>query len=173
MKFAAQLLIAWTVLSHAAQTYATTWRSEFECFVKIHFTQVAYGKNVSQVMAHIGVEQWRSPSWMGGKAETEWANVQDVPLKLQANAFLGQAVLKGESGKFGPYLKNFAVQYWVNFQDGSSTITPIYPIPVENSQMTNSWEDYEKIRKTLLDEASIQAFWESTSCQQLEKVTMG
>jgi hypothetical protein len=173
MKRFAQLLIALTILSHAAQIQATTWHSEFECFVKLHYTQLAFGKTVSHVMAHIGVEQVKGAAWMGSTPETEWANVQDVQLKSEANAFLGQAVLKGESGKIGPYFKNFVVQYWVNFEDGNSFISPVYPIPVRSSQLTYSWEDYEKARSTILEDVSAQSFWQSTSCQKLEKVSLG
>lgn len=173
MKFVAQLLFALTVLSHGAQIQATTWRSEFECFVKLHYTQVAYGKTVSHVMAHIGVEQLKGAVWTGASSESEWTNVQDIPLKKQGTAFLGQAVLKGETGKVGPYFKDFVVQYWVNFEDGTSTISPVYPIAVQSSQSTYTWEDYEKARSTVVEEASIQPFWESTSCQQIEKISLG
>jgi hypothetical protein len=173
MKFLAQLLLALTVMSQAAQIQATTWRSEFECFVKLHYTQLAYGKTVSQVMAHIGVEQLKGATWMGATAETEWANVQDVRLKREGQAFLGQAVLKGETGKFGPYFKDFVVQYWVNFEDGTSFISPVYPITVQTTKSTSSWEDYEKARATLIEQSSLQPFWESTSCEQIEKITVG
>jgi hypothetical protein len=173
MKCLAQLLFALTVMSQAAQIQATTWRSEFECFVKLHYTKVAYGKPVSHVMAHIGVEQLKGATWMGAMAETEWANVQNVELKAEGQAFLGQAVLKGETGKIGPYFKNFVVQYWVNFDDGTGFISPVYPITVQNTKSTYSWDDYEKARAMLIEQSNLQPFWESTSCEQIEKITLG
>jgi hypothetical protein len=173
MKFRASLLIVMTALAHASASQATTWHSRFDCFVKLHYTKMAYGKAVSQVIAHIGIEQLKGASWMGASSETEWADVQDVALKPQDQAFLAQAVLKGESGKIGPYFKNFVVQYWVRFEDGSGMISEVFPIPVSSRRSTSSWQEYEKARSSIVEAAAAQAFWEGTSCVQVEMVSLG
>jgi hypothetical protein len=63
--------------------------------------------------------------------------------------------MKGETGKFGPYFKDVVVQYWVNFEDGTSFISPVYPITVQTTKSTSSWQECEKARATLIEPAAL------------------
>lgn len=173
MKLASLLFTALAFFLQAGQVQAATWHSHFECFVKIHYSANAFGRPVRHVMAHLGVEQLVTPSWSVSTPQTEWVDVKDVHLQPKDNAFLGEAVLKGEADKLGPAFQQYVIQYWVTFEDGDTLISPVYPIQVQRTEPVYSWEDYEKLRTSITGELSLEEAWTGTRCQQIEKITRG
>jgi hypothetical protein len=92
-----------------------------EYFVKIHYSQEAFGKRVERVMAHSGIlcQDWLYNTFY-------WEDVRDLNLNRVGDHFYAGNIWKGHSSKFGPYCETPVVQYWVSLADGSTHISPVY-----------------------------------------------
>jgi hypothetical protein len=148
-------------------------------YVELHFGRTADFKDVKSVMAHTGVLV-ETPSFLN--RPPYWADVKDIPLRITADSFVGRASLHAEgftgsiSAKLTP-----VVQYFISFTDGSSSISEVFPLPVNNILFVYYPNNFADTAKSLIADNNIPtesrivlgAFDHSdwTRIQQLEKET--
>lgn len=102
----------------------------------LHYTKVAYGKEVRSVMAHTGTTYCSSLS--SSDAAPDWTNVQDIYLdgSQSAQAFTGKVKFTATPTAYERCKRVPVVQFWVNFTDGSSKIEN-----VTSMQISQQWTD--------------------------------
>ncbi len=136
-------------LGAAPVAHATGYNGVATFYTTIHFSDVAWSKEVKAVSAHIGVLTIR-----GGTGEAFWSDVLHVPLKHEGGKFVNWAVLHGSRTSDADNARGAMVQYWVTFADGSSLVTdPFLVEPREWSTFTlgdpAAGAAHERLRKVL------------------------
>jgi hypothetical protein len=117
----------------------------------LHYSKVAYGKAVKEVIAHKGM--LRDCSKFDG-TEPYWTDVKDIPLEgFQEFAHFGtKAIILDHGSTYEPCHTQPIVQYWVTFEDGSQKIEE--PTKIE----LKSWYFVGTATESLLAEQSISQF---------------
>lgn len=118
----------------AVAAKATNWGESRTYYVKFHFTQVAWGKEIVGVYAHTGVLMKKPYSGSGGYY---WESVKHVKLEKNNDHFYAKELLGASTGKEGPSIIGPVVQYWVYFKDGSNLVTR------ENGISSGAYESFE------------------------------
>ena len=113
----------WLLAMTAPTAGAASYGGTATFYAQIHFDDVAWGKSVKTVAAHVGVLTVRA-----GNGETYWSDVLHVPLQHNAGKFSSWAVLHGARSALGDDARGLMVQYWVAFTDGSSLVTEPFQV---------------------------------------------
>ncbi len=142
--------------------------SAAEYFVKYHYSAEAYQKPVSEVMVHTGI---LCQSWLD-EGKEYWTQVNDLILQKHEDHFGGALYLQGSSAKYRDYCEQPVVQYWVNFADGSSLVSPVYPVICDDSiavdfSQAQAGEVYLGERQRLMQELQMDEAGKGTHCARL------
>lgn len=132
-------------LSFANQAIAADIPYSTADFCNLHYSEVAYGKKVTSVFAHVGVltctERFDSSTNTQVRDEY-WESVSDVNMiknPSEKSAFVGNIVLKANSSLYNSCGLKPVVQFWVTFDDGSTKIEQ----PITMEVAANQWIDYD------------------------------
>lgn len=111
----------------APRALATWYGTESTYAVTYHFTAEAWGKPVASVAVHTGV-------LVEHRDGREWQSVQHLAMQRDGDHYTARATLVGSAGggsgaeytlDLGP-----VAQYWVEFADGTTSITEVSGVPV-------------------------------------------
>ena len=133
MRFAALLLI---LTLSSASAFASDIEhhdieQSYEFYTTYHYSGVAYGKTVKSVRVHTGVYKEIISNIPTLTTSSTWESVQDIDLSSVGDHFFGKQSFSARSkynerGSSTPI--GVAVQYWVQFVDGSSLVSDVYVV---------------------------------------------
>jgi hypothetical protein len=133
MKLKNASITASLLLVFSTAAFATWYSTTYKYDVHYHFSDIAWGKRVKAVYVHTGALGEEHYLDTGRKSFT-WRNVQHVPMSHVGDHFSADLSVTGETGGgAGAYhVINRApvVQYWLYFEDGTSSITATYHVRV-------------------------------------------
>ncbi len=130
-------LLTFSALLLSSATFASNIpTSSTVSLCTLHFSKVAYDKEVRSVTAHTGVASCDTYS----PVVTYWSDVQDVLLdgSQSDQAFTGKVRLEAESRAYDGCRLTPVVQFWVSFADGSSKIENVTPM-----QISKAWQLFD------------------------------
>lgn len=113
-----------------SEAKATAESCRFHYFANLHFSHVAFSKNVNTVYAHVG-----ALTELPNENTYGWSNVQHIELHPSRNGFAGKTEIVGHSFLNHIYNHGVVIQYWVSFEDGTRLITD--SIRVDQSEVYN------------------------------------
>lgn len=82
----------------------------------LHYSKVAYGKEVGSVLVHVGLQNCPL------SGDSFCSDVKDIDLENSGEAFTGQVRLDAYRPAYDRCAPTPAIQFWINFKDGSSKI---------------------------------------------------
>jgi hypothetical protein len=114
------------------QANASSFYTSDHYFALFHFDAVAWGKAVRSVKVHTGVLEQAAFSDSGNGQY--WADVQDILMVKVGDHFFAKAKLDGFSQSHNDSNLGPVVQYFVEFEDGTSMITNAVKISISGRE---------------------------------------
>jgi hypothetical protein len=146
------ILIALCLFGMASPAMATYYGCTYRYYVTYHFSGFAYNKEVESVKVHTGVVQQK------GMENSYWGSIKDLEMEKKGDHFYVKTELIGQQGggDGNPNLVNLGpvVQYFVQFKDQTTLITPIWGILMNYSynkfaveeQVTQAIEKFNQVQ---------------------------
>lgn len=136
-----RLIFLGAVLSSSSLGLASSLPITKAFYCELHYSKLAYGKEVKSVFAHTGVETSCKQPFSDKMEAAYWDRVQNIDLKKTESGFQGKFITYGSSTTYAPCSLQPMAQFWLEFTDGSSRIeTPaVIQITEELSRGTPVW----------------------------------
>ena len=94
-----------------ATAFATSWHQTDTFFIKLHFGNKYFGKDVVGVYAHLGIVKIHNTC--GFKGVDYWDKVQHVKMTKKGDHYFKAVIITDGMSECSPTIKGAAVQYWV------------------------------------------------------------
>jgi len=138
---------------------ATSYSGTRTYFTQIHFSKIAFDKEVAGVYAHVGL---LTSNPFGDVGSYFWSAVQHTRMEEEDGKFTAKVVLSGPVNSHGNSVLNAVIQYWIYFSDGTSMISNESKIEEKSWSIFQSGDPdylrtYKEKKQELEDEDNIEA----------------
>jgi hypothetical protein len=97
-----------------ATAFATSWKQTDTFFIKLNFGNKYFGKEVTGVYAHVGIQKIHNTC--GFRGVDYWDKVQHVQMTKKGDHFFKAIIINDAMSECAPTIKGPVVQYWVYVQ---------------------------------------------------------
>jgi hypothetical protein len=137
------LMVALLALLVPAAASATSWHQRDDFQIKFHFGKDYFGKQVTGVYAHVGIQKHDDQCGKKGVPYWDSSTVQHVKLKAKGDHYYGAIVIRTGTGECQPRILGPMVQYWVYVKGGGTKaqITKDVSVPTSTVRLPSGGGD--------------------------------